>query len=77
MERQKRHFDDIHKAIAFSNCVVDTKKNNKLNERIMKPQAVLDYNGGKQGIDLSDQLSAYDTCLRGSVKWYQKRWHLN
>ena len=62
---------------SHSATVVDTKKNNKLNERIMKPQAVLDYNGGKQGIDLSDQLSAYYTCLRRSVKWYQKRWHLN
>ncbi|CAF1214767.1 unnamed protein product [Adineta ricciae] len=56
-----------------SATVVDTeKKTNKLNERIMKPQVVMDYNQGKQGIDLSDQLSSYYTCLRRSIKWYQK-----
>jgi hypothetical protein len=38
----------------------------------MKPQVVLDYNEGRQGTDLSDQLSAYYTCLRRSIKWYQK-----
>ena len=38
----------------------------------MKPQVVLDYNKGRQGIDLSDQLSAYCTCLRRSIKWYRK-----
>ena len=29
-------------------------------------------NKAKQGIDLSDQISAYYTCLRRSKKWYQK-----
>jgi hypothetical protein len=38
----------------------------------MKPQVVLDYNKGRQGTDLSDQLSTYYTCLRKSVKWYRK-----
>ena len=38
----------------------------------MKPQVVHDCNKGRQGTDLSDQLSAYYTCLRGSMKWYQK-----
>jgi hypothetical protein len=57
---------------SHSATVVDTRKTNKLNERIMKPQVVLDYNEGKQGIDLSDQLSASYTCLRRSVEWYQK-----
>ncbi len=37
----------------------------------MKPQVGLDYNEGKLDIDLSDQLSAYDTWLRRSIKWYQ------
>jgi hypothetical protein len=31
------------------------------NERIMKPQVLLDYNKERQGMDLSDQLSAYYT----------------
>jgi hypothetical protein len=38
----------------------------------MKPPVVLDYNEEKQGIDLSDQLSTYYTCLRRSKKWYHK-----
>ena len=33
---------------------------------------VLDYDKGRQGIDFSDQLSAYYTYLRRSVKWYRK-----
>ena len=70
--KDKRDILMISTKPSHSATVVDTKKNNKLNERIMKPQAVLDYNGGKQGIDLSDQVSAYYTCLRRSVKWYQK-----
>jgi hypothetical protein len=57
---------------SHSATVVNTGKNNKLNERIMKLQVVLDYNEGKQGIDLSDQFSSYYTCLRRSIKWYQK-----
>ncbi len=50
--------------------VVDTEKTNKANECIMKSAVVLDYNEGKQGIDLSEQLSAYYTCLRWSEKWH-------
>jgi hypothetical protein len=51
---------------------VETRKTNKSNERIMKPQVIIDYNKGKQDVDLSDQLSAYYTCLRRSKKWYRK-----
>lgn len=55
-----------------SAAVVDTGKTNFQNESIMKPQVVLDYNKGRQGTDLSDQLSAYYTCLKRSIKWYRK-----
>lgn len=37
-----------------------------------KPQVVIDYNKGKAGIDLSDQMSSYATTLRKGVKWYRK-----
>jgi hypothetical protein len=57
---------------SHSASVVDSGKTNFQNERIMKPQVVLDYNEGRQGTDLSDQLSAYYTCLRKSIKWYRK-----
>jgi hypothetical protein len=52
--------------------LVDVRKTTSPNKRIMKPKVVVDYNKGRQGIDLSDQLSAYYTCLRRSIKWYQK-----
>jgi hypothetical protein len=57
---------------SHSASVVDTGKINFRNESIMKPQVVVDYNQGRQGTDLSDQLSAYYTCLRRSIKWYRK-----
>lgn len=52
--------------------VVNTGNTSSKNERVMKPQITLDYNEGSQGTDLSDQLSAYDTCLRHSIEWYRK-----
>ena len=57
---------------SHSATVVDTGNINSKNERIMKPQVVLDYNEGRIGSDLSDQLSSYYTCLRRSIKWYGK-----
>ncbi|CAF1158666.1 unnamed protein product [Rotaria sp. Silwood1] len=39
---------------AHSTSVIDSGKTNFQNERIMKPQVVLDYNEGRQGTDLSD-----------------------
>jgi hypothetical protein len=70
--KDKRDVLMISSKPSHSATVVDTEKNNKSDERIIKPQVVLDYNKGKQGIDLSDRLSAYYTCLRRSKKWYQK-----
>ncbi len=49
---------------SHSATVMDTRKTNFQNEPIMKPQVVVDYNKGRQGSDLSDQLSAYYTCVR-------------
>ncbi|CAF4660304.1 unnamed protein product, partial [Rotaria sp. Silwood2] len=55
-----------------SATLIDTGNINSKNERIMKPQVVLDYNEGRIGTDLSDQLLSYYTCLRRSIKWYRK-----
>lgn len=33
---------------------------------------MIDHNKGKQGVDTSDQLSSYFTCLRKSLKWFKK-----
>jgi len=39
---------------------------------ISKPATVLYYNQNKQGIDASDQMASYHTCLRRSIRWYHK-----
>ncbi|ROT63946.1 hypothetical protein C7M84_018135 [Penaeus vannamei] len=36
-----------------------------------KPQAVVDYNVGKKGVDLADQLAASYSTTRRTNKWYQ------
>ena len=42
-----------------------------------KPQVVLDYNLGKTGVDVSDQMASYYNIRRKSVKWYQTLfWHM-
>lgn len=33
---------------------------------------IIQYNKGKQGIDISDQISSYYSCLRKSLIWYKK-----
>ncbi|KAJ8964757.1 hypothetical protein NQ314_004648 [Rhamnusium bicolor] len=45
---------------------------NKKMEDILKPPAVMAYNKAKKGVDVSDQMSSYYTCLRKSIKWYKK-----
>ena len=70
--KDKRDVLMISTKPSHSVTLVETGKTNKSNECIMKPQVIVDYNKGKQGVDLSDQLSAYYTCLRRSKKWYDK-----
>ena len=46
-------------------------------ETKIKPGIVLDYNHGKTGVDVSDQMTSYYQTRRKSVKWYQTLfWHL-
>ncbi|XP_025418685.1 piggyBac transposable element-derived protein 4-like [Sipha flava] len=52
--------------------MVETGKKNPKNESIFKPQIILDYNAGKAGIDLSDQLSSYNSPVRKSIRRYHK-----
>lgn len=42
------------------------------NKESTKPNAIIDYNKHKAYIDLSDQMKAYNNCLRRGVKWYRK-----
>ncbi|KAG8239100.1 hypothetical protein J437_LFUL011708 [Ladona fulva] len=45
------------------NVVLSTSKNKKV-EIVMKPKSVLAYNKAKKGVDVSDQMSSYYTCIR-------------
>ncbi|XP_047538573.1 piggyBac transposable element-derived protein 4-like [Vanessa atalanta] len=38
----------------------------------LKPRMVLDYNTGKKGIDVADQLASYNSPIRKTVIWYKK-----
>lgn len=44
----------------------------KRGQDILKPKIIMDYNKCKAFIDLSDQVKAYNTSLRRSLKWYRK-----
>ena len=49
----------------------------KTGEWTKKPQVILDYNLGKTGVDVSDQMTTYYQTRRKCVKWYQTLfWHL-
>ena len=48
----------------------DTGKRNRAGNAISKPQVILDYNDFS--IDFSDQMIAYYSPARKSVKWYRK-----
>ena len=37
-----------------------------------KPRVIVDYNNGKKGVDVSDQLAATYPTPRKTVKWYHK-----
>jgi len=52
--------------------MIDTGKRNRNNVSILKPKIIIDYNSGKAGIDLSDQLSSYSSPIRKSIRWYHK-----
>lgn len=49
-----------------------TGKKNRNGEETKKPSAIIEYNAGKDGIDLSDQMGSYFSPLRKTIKWYHK-----
>ena len=51
---------------------VGIRKTTPSGERIIELPLMVDYSKRRQGQDLSNQLSTYYTCLRRSIKWYQK-----
>ncbi|XP_055910454.1 piggyBac transposable element-derived protein 4-like [Eupeodes corollae] len=55
--------------------IPSTSRGRRINRRQgnrEKPLAIIEYNKGKSGIDLSDQMASYATTLRRGLKWYRK-----
>lgn len=48
------------------------KVDRQTNNLVMKPHCVVDYCRLMGGVDLSDQIHQYYTCLRKTAKWYKK-----
>lgn len=48
------------------------KVTNKRGHEIYKPIIVTEYNKTKSAIDLSDQMTAYSSPLRKTIRWYKK-----
>ncbi|GBP15428.1 hypothetical protein EVAR_80598_1 [Eumeta japonica] len=45
----------------------------KRRRAVLKPTAIIvDYNGGKSYIDMSNQMASYGSVLRRCTKWYRK-----
>lgn len=60
-------------------CLLSTKHSigfrktkNKRGIEVIKPKIIMDYNKAKAAVDLSDQMTAYSSPLRKSIKWYKK-----
>lgn len=50
----------------------ETKEVKTRKGTIQKPTCILDYDEGKYPVDVSDQLSSYNSSLRKTTKWYKK-----
>ncbi|GLV38191.1 hypothetical protein CBL_12837 [Carabus blaptoides fortunei] len=70
--------DEEENAGADGGCNADppstsrASNTNRKRKNKQKPIAILAYNRGKAGIDLSDQICSYTTTLRKGIKWYRK-----
>lgn len=67
--RWKGKRDVLVLSIKHSTRFVSITKNNRTT---MKPAIVIDYNKAKGAVDLADQMAAYQSQLRKSLKWYKK-----
>lgn len=59
----------------LSTCHLGTETvvvKNRLQIEKIKPKCIVDYDGGKSPVDVSDQLASYNTALRRCNKWYRK-----
>lgn len=64
---------DKRDVLMLSTKHTDTFTNVKVKGKdVRKPTVVIDYNKCKASVDMSDQMTAYSTPLRKTVKWYRK-----
>ena len=52
--------------------VLDTRRKNKRNEKVLKPKIIMCYYEEKQGIGLSDSMASCLTPLQNTIRWYHK-----
>ncbi|CAH2019671.1 unnamed protein product [Acanthoscelides obtectus] len=50
-----------------------TRKKTRKGEDTFKPQTVIDYNNAKKGVDISDQMSSYYTCIRIKYQVFREK----
>ncbi|KAK9680319.1 Transposase IS4 [Popillia japonica] len=63
---------NIAEGSVYNSNTQNKKRKRTSKKALEKLIAVLDYNKGKSGIDLSDQMGSYVSTLRKGVKWYRK-----
>lgn len=65
---------DVHmlSTIHEATMAVLSKRDRNNNEFVAKPACIVDYVSKMGGVDLSDQINQYDSCLRKTTKWYKK-----
>ena len=64
----KDKIDVVMLSTKHTGAMAETSRKKKNCENVQKPQAVIYYNQSKQGIDVSDQMSSYHTCVRKSIR---------
>ncbi|KAJ8945521.1 hypothetical protein NQ314_009196 [Rhamnusium bicolor] len=62
--------DNWYINVELAHAIVPTQ--NRIGNIKYEPQMVPDYNAGKSAVDLLDQMTAYQSPLRKSLKWYRK-----
>ncbi|CAG2244554.1 Ras GTPase-activating protein-binding protein 1,Ras GTPase-activating protein-binding protein 2 [Mytilus edulis] len=65
---------DVHMLSTIHPATVSVlnKNDRRTNNPIVKPTCVVDYCSYMGGVDLSDQINQYYSCLRKTSKWYKK-----
>ncbi|OWR55781.1 piggyBac transposable element-derived protein 4 [Danaus plexippus plexippus] len=65
---------DKRDVLMISTCHGDSMSNVTTKRGdVLKPDALIDYNDAKKGIDISDQLASLHSALRKGLTWYKKK----